>query len=593
MAKNRLKDENSPYLLQHADNPVNWYAWSEEALKAAVELDKPIFLSIGYSTCHWCHVMKRECFEDPEVAALMNDTFISIKLDREERPDIDNIYMTACQMMTGGGGWPLTMIMLPDGRPFFAGTYIPKHNSGSIAGMMFLVPRVKHAWQHERQDLIGMAQKITDLLREHAASDKASVQRISEIVQKTYDAIESTFDKTNGGFGGAPKFPVAHNILFLLEYYRKAGQDSALAMVNKTLHSMRMGGIYDHIGGGFHRYSTDSAWHVPHFEKMLYDQALLLMAYAAGCTAASDKSYKRTAYEIIAYAMRDMLSPEGAFYCAQDAESEGVEGKFYLWSTEELHHALTTAEAEVIMDVFGINAASQDKDISHCLHMMKSEAELTEGQRALLTAAIEKLSKERQKRIPPHKDDKILTDLNGLMAAALVRAGMAFKDDTLIAAAARAVEFIERKMAVDSGSLMHRYRDGHMGIAATVNDYACVTWALIELYEATHGQQYLLSAKKYMDYLIDHFWDFEAGGLYFTDKASQALIVRQKEFYDGAVPSGNSIALYNMIRLAGFLGDDSLIAKSYELIDAAQATRQPGAHTMLAFAASLAPERKG
>ncbi|KWT74996.1 thioredoxin domain-containing protein [Candidatus Magnetominusculus xianensis] len=578
MTKNRLKDEKSPYLLQHADNPVNWYAWSDEAFNAATAEDKPIFLSIGYSTCHWCHVMKRESFEDTEVAALMNDTFISIKLDREERPDIDNIYMTACQMMTGGGGWPLTIIMFPDGRPFFAATYIPKQNRGSMAGMMFLVPRVKQAWRHERDELIRTADYVTALMRENALKSTTSVQpitKITEIMQITYRAVASSFDNINGGFGSAPKFPVAHNILFLLRYYQNTGEAAALKMAEKTLHAMRMGGIYDQLGYGFHRYSTDASWHVPHFEKMLYDQALLLMAYTGAYTVTADEFYKRTAYEITAYVLRDMLGAEGGFYSAEDAESEGVEGKFYFWTYEQLRATLSPEETAAVIEVFGVTENPQSGGINNILHMVKAESQLNLERRTLINTAREKLFKARQTRIPPHKDDKILTDLNGLMAAALAIAGRAFNDNSLISAASAAVGFIERTMAAEPGGLMHRYRDGQSAISGMINDYASVIWALVELYEATSDNACLVSAKKYMDYLIEHFWDFEGGGFFFTDKASETLIVRQKEFYDGAVPSGNSIALYNMLRLSKILGDQQLDKMSHELIAAASAVFHP------------------
>ncbi|WP_420265401.1 thioredoxin domain-containing protein [Candidatus Magnetominusculus dajiuhuensis] len=597
LKENRLKDEKSPYLLQHAENPVNWYAWTDEAFAAAKAQDKPIFLSIGYSTCHWCHVMKRESFEDPEVAALMNDAFISIKLDREERPDIDSIYMSACQMLTGGGGWPLTIIMLPDGRPFFAATYIPKRGRGEATGMLSLIPRVKQIWERQRHELIRMAEQITQQIQQYAVNTTGGAHTTStEITEKAYRGISSSFDNTYGGFGSAPKFPVPHNILFLLRYYFETKDATALDMVNKTLKSMRMGGIYDHIGYGFHRYSTDASWHVPHFEKMLYDQALLLIAYAEAFTVTADEFYKRTAYEIIEYVLRDMRGSEGAFYTAEDAESEGVEGKFYYWTYDELRAALTPEEADIIINIFDVKVNSQSggEDVENILHMVKPENELTTEEQVLIRGAVRKLYDARQKRTHPHKDDKILTDLNGLMAAALAIAGRAFSDDSLILAASEAVSFIEYTMATGQVGLLHRYRDGQCAIAGTINDYASFIWALIELYEATFDEGYLVSAKKYTDYLIDHFWDYNFGGLFFTDKDSETLIARQKELYDSAIPSGNSIALYNMIRLARILGDHKLEEKANELIDAfyGQAIKHPAAYPFFALSAGLALGRK-
>ncbi|MBF0555267.1 MAG: thioredoxin domain-containing protein [Nitrospirae bacterium] len=602
MTRNRLKDEKSPYLLQHAENPVNWYAWTDEAFAAARAQDKPIFLSIGYSTCHWCHVMKRESFEDEEVAALMNDAFISIKLDREERPDIDSIYMSACQMLTGGGGWPLTIIMLPDARPFFAATYIPKRGRGEAVGMLSLIPKVKQIWERQRHDLISMAEQITQQIQQYAVNTTGSVRAGTEITEKAFRAISLSFDKTYGGFGGAPKFPVPHNILFLLRYYFETKEAAALFMVEKTLNVMRMGGIYDHIGYGFHRYSTDASWHVPHFEKMLYDQALLLIAYAEAFTVTADEFYKRTAYEIIEYVLRDMRGSEGGYYTAEDAESEGVEGKFYYWTYDEIRAALTPEEADIIINIFDVknmfnvkaNSQSGREDMDNILHMVKPENELTLEERDLIRGAIGKLYDVRPKRTHPHKDDKILTDLNGLMAAALAIAGRAFSDDSLILAASEAVSFIEHTMATGQGGLLHRYRDGQRKINGTINDYASIIWALVELYEAGFDEQYLVLAIRHTDYLIEHFWDDKAGGLFFTDKDSETLIARQKELYDSAIPSGNSIALYNMIRLARILGDHKLEEKSNELIDAfyGQAIKHPAAYPFFALSAGLALGRK-
>ncbi|MBF0320030.1 MAG: thioredoxin domain-containing protein [Nitrospirae bacterium] len=589
MAKNMLKEEKSPYLLQHAENPVNWYAWTDEAFSAARAQDKPIFLSIGYSTCHWCHVMKRESFEDTEVASLMNNAFISVKVDREERPDIDNAYMAACMAITGSGGWPLTIIMLPDGKPFFAATYIPKHRRGTMYGMLNLIPQIQNMWQNERHKLIHIAEQLTENLKiDKITQTKNTTARAGTgIMDKTCQAMKASFDSTNGGFGSAPKFPTPHNIMFLLRYYFYTTDKTALDMAEKTLYAMRMGGIYDHLGYGFHRYSTDASWHVPHFEKMLYDQALLLIAYTEAFMITGDEFYKQTATEIITYVLRDMRSPEGAFYSAEDAETEGVEGKFYYWTSEEIRAALSLEEAVIFTNIFDV----KDNNI---LHMAKTQDGLAPNERAHLNEAVRKLYHERQKRVRPHKDDKILTDLNGLMAAALAIAGRAFNDNTLISAAKGAVSFIEKTLVTDKGSLLHRYRDGQSAFTGTINDYASIIWALIELYEATFDENYLLSAKKYTDYLLENFRDNESGGLFFTDKCAEPLIVRQNEFYDGAAPSGNSIALYNTTRLAQILGDHILNEKSHELIEASysQAISNPRAYPFFALATGLARGKK-
>ncbi|MCG6552730.1 MAG: thioredoxin domain-containing protein [Candidatus Magnetominusculus sp. LBB02] len=588
MAKNRLINEKSPYLLQHAENPVNWYPWSDEAFEAARTEDKPIFLSIGYSTCHWCHVMSHESFEDAEVSSLMNDAFISIKLDREERPDIDNIYMAACQMITGGGGWPLTIIMFPDGRPFFAATYIPKHNRGSSFGMVTLIPHVKRAWQSRRGELTAMADQITKQIQEHASTTDADGRHnVNEIMDKTYNALLNLFDSANGGFGGAPKFPTPHNILFLLRYYFETGKDAALDMAEITLTAMRMGGIYDHIGYAFHRYSTDAAWHVPHFEKMLYDQALLLIAYTEAFAVTSDEFYRRTAYEIIEYAFRDMRNGQGAFYTAIDADSGGVEGQFYLWTYEQLIEALTPGEAEAFISVFGLGT----NDANQIPHMAMPEDEIPDDKRRLINSALVTLRHARNKRVHPDIDDKILTDLNGLMAAALAIAGRTFNDESLLSAASTCLDFIDQSLAAaDELGLLHRYREGQSAVMGTINDYASVIWALIELYQSSFDEKYLVAANKRMDYMIEHFWDFGAGGFYFTDKDSEALIARQKDLYDGAVPSGNSIALHNMMRLARITGNYQLQDKAHQMIDSfySQALNHPQAYTFFAAAAGQA-----
>ncbi len=579
---NRLINEKSPYLLQHAYNPVDWYPWGDEAFEKARKEDKPILLSIGYSTCHWCHVMEHESFEDPEVARLMNETFVSIKVDREERPDIDNIYMTVCQMISRGNcGWPLNIIMTPDNKPFFAATYIPKEARFGRAGMVDLIPRVKELWTKQRDEVTKSANQITSALQQGLGS---SVQLKGEELDESslsnaYDQLAGNFDSINGGIGTAPKFPTPHNYLFLLRYWKRSGNENALAMVEKTLQSMRLGGIYDHVGFGFHRYSTDQNWLVPHFEKMLYDQAMLAMAYIEAYQATGSKDYERTAREIFTYVLRDMTDIGGGFYSAEDADSEGEEGKFYLWSEKELKQVLGNDDAEFFIKVFNVNEAGNfgeeatgRKTGDNILYLKKPVAEIArslniseEGLDRRIQSAREKLFTVREKRVHPHKDDKVLTDWNGLMIAALAKGAQAFNDPEYSAAAGRAVDFILKNLRDKNGKLLHRYRDGQSGIRANLTDYAFLVWGLIELYEATFDVNYLKTALELNSELIKNFWDEANGGFYFTSNDVEELIVRQKEINDGAMPSGNSVAMLNLIRLGRITADSELEEKAAKI----------------------------
>jgi uncharacterized protein YyaL (SSP411 family) len=553
---NRLHFEKSPYLLQHAGNPVDWYAWGEEAFARARAEDKPIFLSIGYSTCHWCHVMEHESFEDAEVAALMNETFVCIKVDREERPDVDQIYMTVCQMMTGRGGWPLTLFLTPDLEPFYAATYLPK------PAMMSVIPKVKETWVTERGQIRDYTARVVQSLQGIASAAPGSKLGESDL-KSAYDQLSSRFDQTHGGFGDAPKFPTPHNLTFLLRYWKRTGDDRALQMVETTLERMRRGGVYDHVGFGFHRYSTDRRWFLPHFEKMLYDQAMLLMAYTEAYQATGKDAYRRTAKEIITYVLRDMTGPEGGFYSAEDADSEGEEGKFYVWSTEELRELLGE-DTEFVIGVFGATEngnwteeATGHHSGTNILYLEQpleevaaKRGESEEALRRRWEPIRGRMFDARGKRIHPYKDDKILTDWNGLMVAALAKASRAFDEPKYADAAARAVQFVTSRMADPKGGLYHRYRDGEASITSMVDDYAFFVWGLLELYETTFEVGFLERAIRYNGYLVEHFWDDELGGFYFTSDEGETLIVRPKEVYDGAIPSGNSVAMLNLIRLA-------------------------------------------
>jgi len=560
--ENILKYEKSPYLLQHAGNPVNWMPWGEEAFRLARKDDKPIFLSIGYSTCHWCHVMEKESFEDMDVADLMNKTFVNIKVDREERPDIDKIYMSVAQMMTGRGGWPLTIIMTPSKEPFFAATYIPKENRGGQTGLIQLIPLMNKLWKTKRKDILASKDKIKDLLI--GIADNTSESPIDHsLIEKAYNSFYSIYDRENGGFGNAPKFPSAHNLSFLLNYWKKSGNPDSLEMVEKTLSSMRNGGIWDHIGYGFHRYSTDKKWILPHFEKMLYDQAINAFAYLDAYQVTGKDIYKETVRRIYDYVNDKMRSPQGAFYSAEDADSEGEEGTFYVWDSIEITDLLGEEDGSIIEKVFNIKKNGNFRDEAtglesgkNILFRTKTYAELAKEMEIDIDAftkiiddLMAKLYIYRKNRIPPFKDDKVLTDWNGLMTTAYARGGRVLDDPELIKIAEDSIAFITGNMTNGDDGLFHRYREGQSSINANLDDYAFMVLALIELYQSTFKFEYINKALKLQEYLDKYFWDDKNGGYFFTDSRSEELIVRQKESYDGAIPSGNSVSAFNLVRL--------------------------------------------
>ncbi|MDH4299225.1 MAG: thioredoxin domain-containing protein [Dehalococcoidia bacterium] len=596
---NHLIKEPSPYLRQHADNPVDWYPWGPEAFERAQRENKPIFLSIGYSTCHWCHVMAHESFEHPNVARLMNEAFVSIKVDREERPDIDNIYMSACQVMTGSGGWPLSIIMTPDKRPFYAATYIPRESRFGLIGMLELIPRIRELWTTQRGEALGLANKVASVLQQ-ASQDTASEELDEMALDLTYEQLAQRFDGQHGGFGSAPKFPTAHNLLFLLRFWKRSGNKTALDMAQKTLDAMRHGGIYDQLGFGFHRYSTDSQWLVPHFEKMVYDQAMLAMAYTEAYQATGKEDYGRTAREILTYVLRDMTAPEGGFYSAEDADSEGEEGKFYLWTQEQIRQALGNEELGFVAEVFNIEEGGNFVDQAtgrrsgvSILYVTKSLKELASdlslSQQDLqkhLEVIQQKLFAHREKRVHPMKDDKILTDWNGLMIAALAKGAQAFNEPPYAQAARRAADFVLGTMRKPSGRLWHRHRAGQTGIEANLDDYAFLVWGLIELYEAIFDARYLKVALELTDDMLRHFWDEDGGGLYLMPEDGESLLVRKKEIYDGAIPSGNSVAMLNLLRLGRMTAKSNLEEKAAKIGRAFSRSAQqlPSAHTQLMIA---------
>ncbi len=593
--KNHLKNEKSPYLLQHVKNPVDWYPWSNEAFNLAKRKNKPIFLSIGYSTCHWCHVMAHESFEDKKVAKLLNDTFICIKVDREERPDIDKIYMNICQLISGRGGWPLTIVMTPDKKPFFAATYIPKETRYGIKGMMELIPEIKNLWENNTNKLLKSASEIATTLQKFTKSNQG-LEFTKATLDNTYNQLLNSFDEINGGFGSQPKFPIPHNLIFLIRYWKRTGNKYSLKMVETTLEQMRQGGIYDHIGFGFHRYSTDNNWILPHFEKMLYDQALLIMVYTEAYQATKKQIFKKTAEEIINYVLRDMTSEEGGFYSAEDADSEGQEGKFYIWDYEELKKILTPQEFDLIEKYYNIKkngnfkseiGKTDDKNILYQTMSSKDFAKyykLTEKELFQKLEKIrKKLYKKREKRIHPEKDDKILTDWNGLMIAALAKAAQVFENKNIIKSAEKALNFILKKMKKKNGELFHRYRENNVKISGYADDYAFLILGLIEIYQATLNPKYLQISLDLNDHLINHFWDKKNGGLYFTSDTNEKLLTRTKEIYDGAIPSANSISFYNLTRLARITGNINLEKKAIELSKAFsnQVNKNPGSFTQM------------
>jgi uncharacterized protein len=560
---NRLIKEKSPYLLQHAHNPVDWYPWSKEAFDRAQTENKPIFLSIGYSTCHWCHVMEKECFEDQEVAQLLNNAFVCIKVDREERPDLDTTYMAVCQAMGRSCGWPLNILMTPNMNPFFAASYIPKESTRGLVGMLDLVPQIMQIWKMRKSELEILGADMRNRLE--AMEKRTPEDELGkEVLQEAYEMLSRDFDEENGGFGRAPKFPRPHSLLFLLRYWKRTSEETALSIVEKTLRKMRLGGIFDQIGYGFHRYSTDAEWLVPHFEKMLYDQALLALVYAEAYQATGAGKFGITAKETLEYVLNDLSSQEGCFFSAEDADSEGEEGKYYLWTMAEIIEILPAADADLAVHLFGLKTEGNYFDTSvgktngkNILHLATPLEEIAEYKGITLDELIARLGnirnalfEARKKRIRPGRDEKILTDWNGLMIAALAKAHRVFGDSNYLQVSVKAAEFLIENMLRKDGSLLHRFAKGEKAIEGFLDDYAFLTFGLIELYEATFQNKYLQTAEALTHIMIKKFWDEENGGFYFTAAKSETMMPRMKQIYDGAAPSGNSVALLNLQRLS-------------------------------------------
>ena len=561
---NRLINEKSPYLIQHAYNPINWYPWGEEAFEDAKKEDKPIFLSIGYSTCHWCHVMAHESFEDENVAAILNKFFISIKLDREERPDVDSVYMTVCQALTGSGGWPLTIIMTPNQKPFFAGTYFPKTSRYGMPGLIEILESVATQWKNSKEKLINSSDNILKELGKFFVSESNDTKLSEKNLKNGYNQLLKSFDIKYGGFSPAPKFPTPHKLMFLLRYYKMYDETNALEMVETTLGSMYRGGLFDHIGYGFSRYSTDDKYLVPHFEKMLYDNALLVIAYLEAYEITKNPLYKDISIKSLEYVFRELTSNEGGFYCAQDADSEGEEGKYYVFTPDEIKIILGEEDGNYFNEYYDITDEGnfEGKSIPN---LIKNSNYNKKDEKIDVLA--QNILDYRNERYSLHKDDKILTSWNGLMIAALSKAYKVLEDEKYLEYAKKAVDFIYNNLVDSKGRLFARYREKESKHKAILDDYAFLTYGLIELYESSYEILYLKKSIDLTEAMIDLFFDEKNAGFFLYGKDSEKLIARPKELFDGAIPSGNSVAAYNLIRLARITGKSLFEEISKDVLD--------------------------
>lgn len=570
---NRLINQTSPYLLQHAHNPVDWYPWSDEAFEEAKRQNKPVFLSIGYSTCHWCHVMERESFVDEVTAAILNEYFVSVKVDREERPDVDAVYMQAIQAMTGGGGWPLSVFLTPEGKPFYGGTYFPPNEIPGRPSFKRVLLAIADSWENKHSELLDSSEKINHVLR--AIDKQSGSPNLSEnILDKAKSNLENIFDEIHGGFGNAPKFPQPVNLSFLLRYWNRTSDAKALEMVLKTLDKMAEGGIYDHLGGGFHRYSTDIQWLIPHFEKMLYDQAQIAKVYIEAYQITKDKRYAKRATEIFDYVLRDMTDHNGGFYSAEDADSDDKEGVYYVWEHEEIERLLGNEEAKIFNEYYGatekgnfehgknnlnVNESIENVTKKYCIDPNELEILLLRGRQKLLT--------QRRKRIRPYRDDKIIAGWNGLMISSLAFGGAVLNEPKYIRAAENASEFVLSTLQTD-GRLKRYYRAGRAVGLGVLDDYAFLVAGLIDLYEADFNIRWLYEAKKLVLKMTKLFSNNDEGGLYLTGNDTKDLIARTQSAYDGAIPSGNSIAAVCLLKLGCLTMNQSFIEQAQRILEA-------------------------
>jgi uncharacterized protein len=591
---NALVSETSPYLLQHAHNPVEWYPWGEEALSRARNEDKPILLSIGYSACHWCHVMAHESFEDEETARLMNESFINIKVDREERPDLDAIYMAAVQLTTGGGGWPMTVFLTPDKVPFYCGTYFPREERYGMPSFRRVLVSVANAYREKKDLLKGDAGTILAALRKMELSSSPPVKLEPVILDKAAAAIGANFDSRNGGFGRAPKFPPAMALSFLMRTYRRNGDQKCLEMVNQTLTRMASGGMYDQLGGGFHRYSVDAEWLVPHFEKMLYDNALLSRAYLDGFLLTKNDFYRRIAEEVLNYVAREMTSPEGGFYSSQDADSEGKEGAFFVWTADEVKAILGEDEGDLFCRCYGVSPEGnfEGKNILHIPRAAAVIAKLNNVSEPDLLAITEqgkqKLFRAREDRMKPGRDEKILTAWNGLMLRSFAEAASALEREDFRAIAVSNAEFLLSRLCRE-GHLLRSYKDGQSRFNGYLDDYACLIDGLLSLYEATFKPRWIREASIISEWMVVKFWDLQGRGFYFTSGDHETLIHRPKELFDNATPSGNSVAVHALLRLWRLTGDSRWSEYAISVLElmAGSMLQQPSAFPNLLCALDL------
>ncbi len=568
---NRLAQESSPYLLQHAHNPVDWYAWGDEALEKSKREDKPILLSIGYSACHWCHVMERESFENEEIARQMNEQFVNIKVDREERPDLDQIYMSAVQMMTRHGGWPLTVFLTPDLVPFYGGTYFPPEDRHQMPGFPRVLAAISETYRTRPDEVKQSAWEILSELRRMSVAQESSEVINPQLLDNAYRGLVRTYDPRFGGFGGAPKFPSSMNLDFLLRTYKRTGDARALEMATHSCRMMAEGGMYDQLGGGFHRYSTDARWLVPHFEKMLYDNALLTRLYVHAYQATGESFFRRVVEETLGYVKREMLDESGAFYSTQDADSEGVEGEFFVWDKGEVESLLGPLDARLFCAYYDVTEGGNFEE-RNILHVERPAAEVARAENVTvekLTEAVERgrgiLFTERERRIKPGRDEKVITAWNGLMLEAFAEAAAVLEREDYREVAERNAQFILDTL-VNEGLLLHVCKDGRAKHVGFLDDYAFVVSGLVTLYETTGCLRWLEAALTLTDKMVEEFWDEEGGGFFYNGRSGEKLIVRNKDYFDNATPSGNSVAAEALLRLSVLTGKEDYRRKAVNVL---------------------------
>ena len=581
---NRLINETSPYLLQHAHNPVEWYSWGEEAFEKAKTEDKPVLLSIGYSACHWCHVMERESFENEDIAELMNKNFVNIKVDLEERPDVDKIYMQFVQLTAGNGGYPLNVFLTPDQRPFFGGTYFPPEPRYNMPSFSQILTSVSEAYQERRDDVLRSANDILGEIRRIGIPGRSEDVFGHDELEVAYQSFVRSFDRVNGGFGGAPKFPAPMTLEFLLRYYHRTGETEALRIVKFSCDKMAHGGIYDQLGGGFHRYTVDTNWLTPHFEKMLYDNAQLIKIYLHLFQVTKDEFYKQTAVDSLEYVIREMTDVSGGFYSAQDADSEGIEGKFFVWTPDEIAEILGEEDARIFEFFYDVSETGNFEG-QNILNVKNSIAETAQTFGISEDELVDKLSEfkekvftEREKRVKPFRDEKVLTAWNGLMLSAFAEAYAILKDKRYLEVAIKNADFLLESLKDESG-LLRTWKDGKSSLNAYIEDYANLAEGLFDLFQVSGEVRYLKKSKKLADDMVDEFWDEEGGGFFFTSKGHEELLIRTKDFYDNATPSGNSAAVDIFLKLSKVFGEEKYLRYATGILRlvSSQIRRFPGA----------------